>query len=812
MRKKLHKGRRTRSCSSLFGTMILGASALGLFVWSAGEPVRAADTGDSSGLEEIVVTARARTEEASEVPISIQTFSAAQLSADQITDLNSLQYQAGFTYNSQGMSTQGGGREFPTLVFRGLSTNFGYGFNDSGALFVDGIFVSGGTASVTMADVSRVEVLKGPQNVYFGKNTFGGAINLITDNPTEDFHGYANVGYSTKESYDDTFSVEGALVPGLLTARVTAEAFHQGRQYTSFDGGPLGEQDTKGVTAVLYFTPASNVWVRTRFHYSHDDDSAAATGFLSGISYGANCPGWVNKYFCNGIPSLGSTGTSVLDYGHIPPSFASAAASNNFGGMHDPLLSQVPTKDTAGLIRDNLQGSVASGVTLPNKANIEFTFGWNQSKSSDIADGDHTSTAFFLTDQPIINHDFQADLRYVSNSEEPLRFVGGLNFFHSVYQTLYDGYYLGGIFANSGFVNETDQTKAVYASLEYDITSFLTATAEVRYQQDTVSDKPYQGLGTTAEVAENFDHTLPRVSLRYHPTKDTNVYVSYAEGIQPPYLQASYINGNNFTKNALSAITAGAGDYTKDPTLWVWEIGLKQALFDNRVNFNIDYYTQIWNHALVSNYVFNPAGNGCPTTGNFGTSALCPFPSSGAAYYGVSRDHIQGIEFDGSALITPKWTVHAAFNVTHAIRENYSDQSFAAAFTSGVIPDQSGKFVDLIPRYQGSLDSTFKDRLVADWSWYVHGLVTFTGSEYADPLDTAKTNAYARVNASFGLVKGPFTVELYGMNLFNDKNWDMAVRYPDASHGNIFFAETQQGVLVSAPNPLNVGIRVSAKF
>ena len=65
------------------------------------------------------------------------------------------------------------------------------------------IFISGGTASVTMADVSRVEVLKGPQNVYFGKNTFGGAINLITANPTEDFHGYANVGYSTKESYDD---------------------------------------------------------------------------------------------------------------------------------------------------------------------------------------------------------------------------------------------------------------------------------------------------------------------------------------------------------------------------------------------------------------------------------------------------------------------------------------------------------------------------------------------------------------------------------------------------------------------------------
>jgi iron complex outermembrane receptor protein len=657
-----------------------------------------------------------------------------------------------------------------------------------------------------------VEVLKGPQNVYFGKNTFGGAINLITSNPSEDFHGYANVGESTKDSFDDTFSVEGALVPNLLTARVTAEAFHQGRQYTSSDGGALGEEDTKGVTAVLYFTPASDFWIRTRFHYSHDSDSAAATGFLSGISFGATCPGWVNKYFCNGIPSLATTGRSVLDYTDIPASFASAIASNNFSGLHDPLLSQVPTKDGSGLIRDNLQGSLASGVTLPNEANIEFTAGWNQSQSSDIADGDHTSTAFFLTDQPIINHDFQADLRYVSSSDQPLRFVGGLSIFQSIYRTLYDSYYLGGSYPDGGFVNETDETKAVYGSLEYDITSFLTATAEVRYQKDTVSDKPYQGLGTAQEVAEDFDHTLPRVSLRYHPTKDTNLYASYAEGIQPPYLQASYINGNSYTRAALAAITAGAGDYTNDPTLWVWEFGLKQALFDDRVNFNIDYYTQIWNNALVANYVFNPAGNGCPLQSTVGTSALCPYPSSGAAYYGVSRDHIQGIEFEGSALITPRWTVRAAFNYTHAIRENYSDQSFAAAFTSGVIPDQSGKYVDLVPRYQGSVDSTFKDRLVGDWSWYVHGLVTFTGSEYADPLDTAQTNAYARVNASFGVVRGPLTVELYGTNLFNDKNWDMAVRYPDASHGNIFFSETQQGVLVSAPNPLNVGIRVSGKF
>jgi iron complex outermembrane receptor protein len=800
------------------GSLLASITAIAAMALAPQQVTQAQEVASSDQLTEVVVTARARSEEAANVPISIQVFSAAQLEADQIKNLTDLQYQAGFTYNSQGMSTQGGGREFPTLVFRGLATNFGYGFNDSGALFLDGIFVSGGTASVTMADVSQVEVLKGPQNVYFGKNTFGGAINLITSNPSEDFHGYANVGYSTKESYDDTFSVEGALVPNLLTARVTGELYHQGRQYTSFDGGPLGEEDTKGITAVLYFTPASNAWIRTRFHYSHDNDSEPADGFLSGISYGATCPGWINKYFCDGIPSLSKTGSGVLDYSGVPAGFASAIASNSFAyGGHDPLLSKVPTKDTNGLIRDNLQGSLASGVTLPNDATIELTTGYNQALSSDIADGDHINALpqLFLTEQPIINQDFQADLRYVSSSQEPLRFVGGLNFFHSRYRTLYDSYYGGTSYSagTSSLENEIDETKAVYGSLEYDITSFFTATGEVRYQNDTISDKPYQGLGAPEEIAEDFDHTLPRVSLRYHPTKDTNVYVSYGEGIQPPSLQTSYINGDSYTRAALSAITAGAGDYTKDPSIWVWEVGLKQAAFDNRVSFNIDYYSEIWSNALVSNFVFNKVANGCTVGGNSpGLSVLCPFPSSGAAYYGISRDHIQGIEFEGSALITPKWTVHAAVNYTHAIREDYSDQSFGGAFTSGVIPNQNGKTVDRVPEYQGAVDSTFKDQLVGDWSWFVHGLVTFTGSTYADPLDTAKTNAYARVNASFGVVRGPLTVELYGTNLFNDKNWDMAVRYPDASHGNAGFSEAQQGVEVTAPNPVNVGIRVSGKF
>ena len=219
------------------------------------------------GVGEVVVTARGRSEKLIQTPVSVQAFSDTKLSEDKIVDLNTLQFAAGFTFNSQGASFFGGGREFPTLVFRGMTNNFGVGQGDTGALFVDGIYISGGAASVTLADASQVEVLKGPQNVYFGKNTFGGAVNIITANPTEAFHASATAGYSDKGSYDDVGIVEGAVIPGLLTARITGELLHQGKQYTAADGGPLGEEDTKAITAVLYATPAPGFWLKGRIHY-----------------------------------------------------------------------------------------------------------------------------------------------------------------------------------------------------------------------------------------------------------------------------------------------------------------------------------------------------------------------------------------------------------------------------------------------------------------------------------------------------------------------------------------------------------------
>jgi iron complex outermembrane receptor protein len=810
----------------LLGTTALTiASSLVAMASAHAQTAPAAAPAATQTVPEVVVTARGRSEKLVQVPISVQAFSAAQLAQDKITNISALQAEAGFTFNSQGASFFGGGREFPTLVFRGMTSNYGAGLADSGAVFVDGIYVSGGAGSVTLADVSQVEVLKGPQNVYFGKNTFGGAINLITSNPSEAYHASASVGYSDKGSYDDVFSGEGAIIPGLLTARVTGELFHQGAQYHDANGNPLGEEDTKGATIVLYATPTSDIWFRNRFHYAYDSDSQAADGYVGAPFQGTACPGMTNIYLCGGIPSLGKVGDGVLGSAAVPQAFINNVFNGYPNGMSStlphngfvPLLAKVPTETSPGLVRDTLQESFQGGAKLPYGASFQFSAGYNQQSSLDITSSDHTPAPEFQTALPYITRDFQADARILTDPSQPLRIVGGINYFRSAYQEQYSSWFFGGNGGVNAPINEANQTEAVYGSVDYDILPYLTATGEIRYQRDTVTDSPLDGASSPpSAISSNYNHSLPRLILKYHPTQTTNVYVSYSEGVQPPQLQLSYVtdpaapNGINYTQQYLHSLNGGTA-YTKDPEIRVWEIGAKQSLFNGRVLLSADYYDQFWDNALVQEYLFNPTGVGCSQTINYGASATCPLPGQGAGTFFVSQNHIQGVEFDGKFRITSKLSAHVAFDWTDAIRKEYNDQSYGAAFTSGVVPSQNGKRIDLVPEYQVSADATYKDHLVADYDWYVHGVVNYTGSQYADPTDIAELSDFVRVNLFAGITKGNITLEGFVTNLLDDKNWDSAVRFPDPYAPN-YFGEGAQGVIAAAPNPRDFGFKISDKF
>ena len=555
-------------------------------------------------------------------------------------------------------------------------------------------------------------------------------------------------------------------------------------------------------------------------------------GFIQGTSGSGTCAGvghgttetgapdpitLIYPYFCSSnIPSLSKTGTSVIDQNTaIPPEFATAEATNDFGGMHDPILGKVPKLDHSGLRRDLLELSAQAGYALPAGFNLAVNAGYNSDASNDIWDLDRSPTENYINGQPIVSNDLTLDARVTSDQTARLRGLLGVSYFHSLYELLQDDddFYgpspvqtaFGGPYLSvqtGNWVHETDSTKAVYGSLDFDITDWLTATAEGRYQHDTVNDLTYGG-GTTFH--KSFDNFLPRYILKFHPEESWNFYASYSEGVQPTNLQTGYINLTPAQQTYVNSVSPGASDYSKQAQLDSWELGAKQELFDNRVEYGLALYDEKWKNQQTSASIFNPSG--CGYTG--GTPA-CPLPYYGTSLYLSNNADIKGVEFSGDALITDNWSADIDVDYKHAIWQKYLNNTLSS-WTEGV-SYFNGAQLSRVPAWSGVISSTYKDHLVGDWDWYARGQMTYTGSMYADEANIGKTNAYERVNASLGVTKDNLKIELYVTNLFDDKNWDWASRVPSliSLANNETF--NQMGVLVQAPDRRDVGIKATYKF
>lgn len=159
---------------------MLGANALAV-VWAAPLGIASAQEGAeaSDEIDEIVFTARRREETLQSVPLSINAFTAETIEnagVENIEDIASM--TPGFTF----APLFGGGASLP--VIRGQSTTIG---EPNVGFFIDGVYVSSRATTDAMLgdDVARVEVIKGPQSALYGRNTFGGAVNIILSDRTQ---------------------------------------------------------------------------------------------------------------------------------------------------------------------------------------------------------------------------------------------------------------------------------------------------------------------------------------------------------------------------------------------------------------------------------------------------------------------------------------------------------------------------------------------------------------------------------------------------------------------------------------------------
>jgi outer membrane receptor protein involved in Fe transport len=153
-----------------------------------------AEAADSSALQEIVVTAQKRSENAQSVPIAISAFTSSALGERGVGDVSQLSAMAP-NINLDAGTPFSGSTAVLSAYIRGIgSDDFAFNIDPGVGVYLDGVYLARTVgANQDLLDVARVEILKGPQGTLFGRNTIGGAISIVTADPGKEFKAKGDV-------------------------------------------------------------------------------------------------------------------------------------------------------------------------------------------------------------------------------------------------------------------------------------------------------------------------------------------------------------------------------------------------------------------------------------------------------------------------------------------------------------------------------------------------------------------------------------------------------------------------------------------
>ncbi len=202
---------------SILSVLIRSAITAAVIAPSA---IFAQDDEDRPALEEIIVTAQQREQSLADVPISVVVIDAQVLKEQNIEKMADLQFSVpNFTMAESGIGTN--------VFIRGIGSGNNQGFEQSVGVYVDGIHHGRAQqARAPFFDLQRVEVLRGPQSILFGKNSVAGALNMTTARPTDEFEGYVELNHGFTFGETETALVLSGPISDRFRYRIAAR-YHE---------------------------------------------------------------------------------------------------------------------------------------------------------------------------------------------------------------------------------------------------------------------------------------------------------------------------------------------------------------------------------------------------------------------------------------------------------------------------------------------------------------------------------------------------------------------------------------------------------
>lgn len=781
-------------------------------------------------LEEITVTARKREESVLDAPLSVSAFDATKLENAGLFDVNDIaEVTPGFSFAEQGNVWPG--RLYSQIFFRGMAVTNPTPKDQVGALFVDGIYYLGAASSLNTFDVERVEVLKGPQNAYFGRNTFGGALNFIMRTPTGEPRTNIETDVTHEGSYKMAFGNEGTLVPDKLLYRVSLSKYHKAPFYTAQDGGQLGEQNSTNVAVTLFAEPTDRWAMRLRVQFGEDEDGSPAAAFLPGTQYNT-CGGtkpysryaedgtpttvYPNNYVCGRVPTISQLGEKVVTrntslnsptlaargFGSLLTdivrykSFESYLASNvnpAVVAITRNLLDEVPDLDGLGLHRKYWLTSLNSDFTLTDSLTLSALFGYNRAVTFQAHDSDGQDAEAQIQINANKSVDKSAELRLTWDNGGPLTALVGVNY----YEQLYDGSFTGVLSVRPtgavivGLNGNSNGTQAevlgFFGSLNYTFLEDFRLTLEGRYQKDTV-----RNVGNRLDIQEvSFTDFLPRVIVSWLPEgRSTNVYASYAKGVIPGQHNAALFDPTILPseRDRLSS-TLGATPLLDSEELDAYEIGWKQRFPDLGVYFNFAAYYMEWQGQKLNASLPVMLVDGSITN---------------KTLYVPADIDLQGFELEAGWRPTHWLELEGTLNWTDSEYQRGLDNNVRTLSGTGNV---KGLRIARFPEWSGSLAGTVSGVLgTTQWDWYSRLDLRYTGKQFVDPANLAYIGDYVTANLRGGIRNDNWRIEAYVRNLTDEDTWTGGARLIQ------LIDNASQGILLSAPDKREIGLRISVDF
>jgi iron complex outermembrane receptor protein len=582
----------------LRGAILSGVSLIALpcsSAWAQDATVpQKAPSAPQDAYSDIVVTAQRREQSLQDVPIAVSAFNERFLQQRNITSLEQLGNIAPNVKIERGASNT----TVAQITIRGATTiNPSLTWEPTVGVYLDGVYLGkaqGGFFDV--ADIARVEVLRGPQGTLYGRNTLAGAINIITQKPTGEFGGKAQVSYG---NYDfrqfrgtvdlPSFGAFSVKLSGQITKR---DGFYKvvpnplpgvplaGQSRV----GELDNQNSRSFMAQVRFRPTDTLTFDYAFDYSKVNQR----------------PGYSQPYsvYPGGI------------FDPASPAYPFAGAVFPYDRYVNKDRQRKASIDADVFERPRVYGhSLTGALNLGDIGELKSITAYRNVKFDDRLDLDGSPLPLAESARNSDYHFFSQELQ-ISGKTGRLNYVVGLFYSADNAKTLNPQTFFAGASQYDSRYSGKTKSFAAFGQLDYRLTDTLTLTGGLRLTKErkTISRLYGDLVNPGNSFAYNLDdvpgpdvpagflsagqifttprakysNVTPTLVVSYNPVSELNLYAKFAKGFK-----SGGFNGESSDPGEL------ASPYRPEK-LDSYEIGLKSRLFDNHLTLNLAAF---WNES-----------------------------------------------------------------------------------------------------------------------------------------------------------------------------------------------------------------------